>query len=157
MKYHSISEIASICELSQKKIRRQVASGRLKAKRIGNQWIIEDSDFTIWRDRYFHSLSNKNNLTKQLILFELDTLHEQEKIIKYERNIESKMDEVNWIDISEDWNEKKFEKIFNYIDLFSGAGGISLGLELAGFEGIAAVEMMPAAIETYSTDSAAKM
>jgi DNA (cytosine-5)-methyltransferase 1 len=144
MKFYSIAEVAELCKLSQKTIRRQVASGLLKAKRLGNQWRIEDEDFSRWLNSDFQTFPVKNDLDEQLTLFG------QEKIIKSERNIKSKVDKVNWIDISEGWNKKKFEKIFNYIDLFSGAGGISLGFELAGFEGIAAVEIMPAAIETYA-------
>lgn len=37
------------------------------------------------------------------------------------------------------------------IDLFSGAGGLSFGLEAAGFSSVFAVEIMPDAAETYRT------
>lgn len=40
-------------------------------------------------------------------------------------------------------------KQYNYIDLFAGAGGLSLGLERAGFRGIFAVEQDKWAAETY--------
>ncbi len=38
---------------------------------------------------------------------------------------------------------------YNYIDLFAGAGGLSLGLERAGFRGVIAVEQDKWAAETY--------
>lgn len=37
----------------------------------------------------------------------------------------------------------------NYLDLFSGCGGLSLGLRAAGLQGTAAVEKSPMAAETY--------
>lgn len=37
-----------------------------------------------------------------------------------------------------------------YIDLFSGCGGLSLGLKNAGFEGVIAVEKSPEAFETFN-------
>lgn len=43
-------------------------------------------------------------------------------------------------------------KQFNYIDLFAGAGGLSLGLERAGFKGVFAVEQDKWAAETYSVN-----
>ena len=44
---------------------------------------------------------------------------------------------------------KKIKK-YKAIDLFCGAGGLTLGLKQAGFEVIAGVEINDAAIETYS-------
>lgn len=37
-----------------------------------------------------------------------------------------------------------------FCDLFAGAGGLSYGLELAGFKGIAALELNPAAAKTFA-------
>ena len=39
---------------------------------------------------------------------------------------------------------------FNFIDLFAGAGGFSLGLHMAGFEGVFAIERDPMAYSTLS-------
>lgn len=43
------------------------------------------------------------------------------------------------------------------IDLFSGAGGLSLGFEYAGFESILAVDMWNNAIETYNNNRVSKV
>ena len=40
----------------------------------------------------------------------------------------------------------------NYIDLFSGAGGMSLGLDQAGFNNIFSVDIEPSFCETYKTN-----
>lgn len=40
----------------------------------------------------------------------------------------------------------------NYIDLFSGAGGMSLGFDLAGFNNIFSVDIEPSFCETYKTN-----
>ena len=39
--------------------------------------------------------------------------------------------------------------VFNYIDFFSGCGGLSLGLGSAGWNGIFAIEINPIAFQTF--------
>lgn len=125
----TIAEAAQLIGKSQKTIRRAVAAGDLKSSKIQNKTRIERSDFEEW-------VANGCCGTE-----------EQDNNIK--RN-----DEVNWIDISDDWstdgwNNPKDRNSFNFIDLFSGAGGLSCGLVMAGFNPIASVEIMQQAVETY--------
>jgi len=44
---------------------------------------------------------------------------------------------------------KKQNRRYTFVDLFAGCGGLSLGLELAGFEPIFVNELNPDALETY--------
>lgn len=57
-------------------------------------------------------------------------------------NIEKKMQEIDG------WNNN-YRNNFNFMDLFSGAGGLSCRMVMAGFTPIASIEIMKEAVETY--------
>lgn len=134
MDYFSIADVAVMSHQSQKTIRRHIASGKLKAEKICNKYRI-----------------SKENYEKWLVS---DSDPEADNIFR-ETLVENKsFDNVNWIDISDKWafdgwSNIKYRNGYNFIDLFSGAGGLSCGLTMAGFTPVGSVEIMPEAVETY--------
>ena len=126
----TIEEAAELCGKSQKTIRRAIAAGNLKSTKIYNKIKIERSDFDEWVQGGFQGSEEQDNST------------------------ERKEDVVNWMDISDMWNcdgwsNPSNRSKYNFIDLFSGAGGLSCGLTMAGLNPVASVEIMPEAVETY--------
>ena len=129
MKILTIAEAAEIAGKSQKTVRRAIASGDLPATKIQNKTRIDKKDFDKW-------LKNGCKGTEEV------------------ENSAIKNDEVNWLDISDlwkinGWKHKKDRTEYNFIDLFSGAGGLSCGLVMAGLNPVASVEIMPQAVATY--------
>lgn len=125
----TIKEAADLAGKSQKTIRRAVASGNLKSTKIQNKTRIDSNDFKEWMKNGCCGTEEQDNNAV-------------------------KVDEVNWMDISDvwkldGWKRKKDRSNYNFIDLFSGAGGLSCGLVMAGLNPIASVEIMPQAVATY--------
>lgn len=134
MEIYSIAEVAQMSGQSQKTIRRHIASGKLKSSKVGSTYRIAKEDYEKW-------------LTS-------DYDPEAENIFKESVAANSGEDDVNWIDISDKWvydgwANKNYRNGYNFIDLFSGAGGLSCGLVQAGFTPVGSVEIMQAAVETY--------
>ena len=137
-----IGQVAKASEKSIKFIRREVAAGLLPSVKKGNKTLIKESDFKIWikaSDIRSKEYSHINDL-KELDLFNKEKL---------------KSDVVNWIDVEKEmkntdaWRDNKQLRDFNFIDLFTGAGGLSCGLVMSGMRPCGSVEIMPQAVETY--------
>ncbi len=54
-----------------------------------------------------------------------------------------------WVDVKK---LKKSNGRFNCVDLFSGAGGITCGFDMAGLNSLMGVEIVPVASETYKNN-----
>lgn len=135
----TINEIAKLSGKSIKYIRKEIASGSLKSFQVGNKKRITQEDFNIW---------NKNN-NRETDITSCSNKKDSNSIKRYYN------DDINWIDVSDEmrsidaWIDNSKIGDFNFIDLFSGAGGLSCGLVMAGMMPVGSVEIMPYAVQTY--------
>lgn len=132
--FYTIEEISKKTGVSQKTIRRNIASKKLLAEKIQNKYRIYKVDYEKW-------LKDKDNDIDNLSLIE-------------DMNIQNE-DNVKWTNITEEWKycgwaNNSYRNKYNFVDLFSGAGGLSCGLVMAGFTPAASVEIMPEAVKTYN-------
>lgn len=135
----SIVEASKKLGVSIKLVRRYIAGGQLKANRIKGLWRIDNSSVEKLR-------ANPETVPEGYVR---DLFGEVIKVNeKKEAKLKKAPDIVNWVDISDLWNKPGKTK-YTFVDLFSGAGGISKGFELAGFEGVCGLDWFPEAGKTY--------
>lgn len=136
MQYYTIQEISKKSGKSQKTIRKHIAAKKLKAEKIQNKYRISKKAYEEWIKEAAFQEEDKGVFTK---------------------NIETETNDsynINWADISKVWDKDGWKNVnerngYKFVDLFSGAGGLSCGLVMAGFTPVASVEIMPEAVQTY--------
>ncbi len=135
--FYSIADIAERLSLSQKSIRRYIASGQLGAAKIGSTYRIPQGAL-----EYF--INNQNNSNKEVNYDLFGNIIDNATIVRHS----VRSDDVNWIDIRDCWNAPGNSSM-TFIDCFCGAGGLSKGLELAGLIGICGLDWFKEAGWTY--------
>jgi len=136
VQFYTIQQISEMSGKSQKTIRRHIAAQKLKSEKVQNRYRISEDSYKEWINGTVFEEDDKGVFTK---------------------NIETEINNsynINWADISKEWKvdgwkNKSDRNGYKFVDLFSGAGGLSCGLVMAGFTPVASVEIMPEAVETY--------
>lgn len=135
-KYYTIEEVSKIANVSIKTVRRHIACGNLPSEKRQNRYFVADTNLQTWlatgKCLTFHSIFDNAEAVK-----------------------DGQGDSVNWIDISDKWLYDGWEDVqyrngYNFLDLFSGAGGLSCGLTMAGFTPVGVVEILNCAVQTYN-------
>lgn len=135
--YYSIAEVAEHLSLSQKSIRRYIASGQLGAVKIG-------SNYRIPKGALEYFINNQAD-KEPVVNYDLfGNVVEEDIPIRHT----PKYDMVNWCDLSKVW-KKPSKSEMTFVDCFCGAGGLSKGLELSGIEGICGLDWFKEAGMTY--------
>lgn len=135
---YTITEVAEKLQVTQKAVRRLVASGELRSFKHNNKYIILSSDFQRFEQRHRTRQGRCHGISAVG-----DTRFTSDDVFN-----SSPQPEINWGDISPFWNDAGKSNM-TFVDLFCGAGGLSKGLEMAGLEGICGLDFFKEACMTY--------
>jgi len=124
-----IEDVAKKLNVSQKSIRRYIHSGKLTSTKIGGVHRINEADLQRFLNAAIFDKKVDKKSTKKT-------------------GKSTKTDLVNWIDISDEWDNPKPNSLTS-ADLFCGAGGMAKGFELAGFTQVCGLDWFKEAGITY--------
>jgi len=130
----TIEEISAQLGISQKQLRKLVASGAIAYKKDGSSYDISKTEL--------------KRVKKAILDGSLIQETKESKQVERFGNVEKQKREVNWVDISTDWKRPSRCNL-TFVDLFCGAGGLSKGLEMAGLHGICGLDWFDEAGMTY--------
>lgn len=134
--FYTIAEVAKHLKISQKSVRRYIASKELGAIKIGGAYRIPTKSLDVFLT------TNRGETSTQYGLLDM-------KNSVSDKRIKSNQEECfHWIDIQEDWVAPSNSEM-TFVDLFCGAGGLSKGLEQAGLNGICGLDWFEEAGKTY--------
>jgi len=122
--FYGISDVSEKLQISQKIVRKHIASGKLKA-------IKSDGAYKVSPEAIAEFV--RSNIVNQ---------------VNDKKTINNVPDKVNWVDIKPVWNSHVNSEL-TFVDLFSGAGGLTKGFELAGLQGICGLDWFHEAGMTY--------
>lgn len=137
--FYSLKEVASSLGISRKRVLELIYSGKIQANRKNNRWEVPRAEMLrLLKSPEIFKKKNKLN-------------HESGPLFNEQaRGREKIVEKKSWYVITKEELEKEFnEKSFTCVDLFCGAGGLSLGFKWAGFKVMAAVDNYREAIETF--------
>jgi DNA (cytosine-5)-methyltransferase 1 len=146
--FYGISEVSDHLGISQKTVRRHIASGKLKSLKIGGVYRIpKDSleSFINNLDDDFNEIVMGYDLFGKKIYKNDFTKKTGKRTYNYKNNSK---DDINWVEVFDVWENSNKSQL-TFVDLFSGAGGITKGFELAGLKGICGLDWFTEAGKTY--------
>lgn len=135
-KIYTIKEISNETGLSRKEIRKHLIAQTIKNSRVSSGYEINIEEFENWKGN-IPEIDNE----------QLDS-HFNDAISLDSNFIECKEKDISSMYFTDQWQNKNTDGI-KFANLFCGAGGLSLGLIMAGYEPVLGVEINNSAYETY--------
>ncbi len=144
--FYSIPDVAEILGLSVKTVRRYIAGNYLDSLKVGGVYRIPGAALESFInsgkkivDSSKYGLKGNNMGKRSRAAAGVQELISQDL---------KKDTSVNWRSITDKW-EKATRSSYTFVDLFCGAGGLSLGLEMAGICGVCGLDWFKEAGMTY--------